>query len=83
MGRKPSQRRFFPARKPDFGFKPGMGPRVPAKSAEIIILSLILWPHGILNRIHRIHYFPLLSRGNATRGAEPTLGSPRRGAGLR
>ena len=31
---------------------------IPAKSAEIIVLSLILWPHGTL---HRIHYFPLLS----------------------
>ena len=35
-----------------------MGPHFPGKSAEILVLSSIFGPPGILQRIHRIHYFP-------------------------
>ena len=35
-----------------------MTPHFPGKSAEIVILSSILWPHGILKRIPRFPVFP-------------------------
>ena len=51
---------------------------IPAKSAEIIVLSFILWPHGTLNRIH---YFPLLSitfprKRNTRCGTDPGYPAP-------